>query len=317
MANSCKNTNEKGRKILIIILATFAFSSPAGRIIVINMSDEKGVRIGLLGTGQMGRALAKAWIRSGLVSPDRLIGFDPDPAARERFNAETGAEVLPLVGQQLQQVDLIILAMKPNQLADGLNQIKHLVQPRHLVVSIVAGIPTRKIEEQLFDGVRVVRVMPNTPALVRAMAGAYSAGRWATAEDLKLVEQLFSALGLLFQVKETLMDAVTGLSGSGPAFCAMVIEALADGGVAAGLPRDVALQLAAQTVLGSAKMVLERGLHPALLKDMVCSPAGTTIAGVEQLEAGAVRASVMRAVLAAARRAEELGRACLQKQCLP
>jgi pyrroline-5-carboxylate reductase len=159
------------------------------------------------------------------------------------------------------------------------------------------------------DGARIVRVMPNTPALVGASASAYALGSCATPEDGQLVQKLFSAVGEAYQVKESLLDAVTGLSGSGPAYAFLMIEALSDGGVAAGLPRDIATKLAAQTLLGSARMVLETGQHPSVLKDMVTSPGGTTIEGLQKLEEGKVRAALINAVRAAAEKSRKLGQA--------
>jgi pyrroline-5-carboxylate reductase len=178
-----------------------------------------------------------------------------------------------------------------------------------LLVSIAAGVATHTIAEQLGTAAcRLVRVMPNTPCLVGASASAYAAGPGATADDLRLVDRLFNAVGRAVAVPEKLLDAVTGLSGSGPAFVFVMIEALSDGGVRMGLPRDLATQLAAQTVFGSAKLLLETGLHPGALKDMVASPAGTTIAGLHALERGGLRAALMDAVEAAARRSAELGK---------
>jgi pyrroline-5-carboxylate reductase len=166
----------------------------------------------------------------------------------------------------------------------------------HLLLSIAAGVPAAKLETALPAGARVIRVMPNTPALVGESASAFALGKAATAADGELALKLFAAVGLAFQVKEYLLDAVTGLSGSGPAYVYQFIEALSDGGVAAGLPRDVATKLAAQTVLGSAKMVLETGVHPGALKDQVTSPGGTTIEGLHELEKGKLRGTVMSAV---------------------
>jgi len=179
---------------------------------------------------------------------------------------------------------------------------------RHLVISIAAGVTIQTLADELGSAVRLVRVMPNTPCLVGASATGYSPGLTATQADVELVGKLFSAVGKAYRVSEPLLDAVTGLSGSGPAYVYLMIEAMADGGVRCGLPRDVAQSLAAQTVLGAAKMVLETGQHPAALKDAVASPGGTTIAGLQVLERAAFRAAAIDAVEAATRRAQELGK---------
>jgi pyrroline-5-carboxylate reductase len=181
------------------------------------------------------------------------------------------------------------------------------VADRHLVISIVAGVTLRRLADGLGAETRLIRVMPNTPCLVGASASGFCPNAETAATDGDLVAKLFGAVGTAIPVPENHLDAVTGLSGSGPAFVYVMIEALADGGVRAGLPRDVALKLAAQTVLGSAKMVLETGQHPGALKDAVASPGGTTIAGLHALERGGVRAALMDAVTAAANRARELG----------
>ena len=178
---------------------------------------------------------------------------------------------------------------------------------KHLLVSIAAGVTLARMESVLPPGARVVRVMPNTPALVGASASAFALGKSAIAEDGQLAQKLFSSVGVAYQVKESLLDAVTGLSGSGPAYVFLMIEALSDGGVAAGLPRDIATKLAAQTLLGSAKLLLETGQHPGALKDMVTSPGGTTIEGIHELEKGGLRAALMNAVRAAADKSRKLG----------
>jgi pyrroline-5-carboxylate reductase len=188
-----------------------------------------------------------------------------------------------------------------------LEDLRRFLTDQHLIISIAAGVPLRKLENALFAGARVVRAMPNTPALAGASASAYALGEWATREDAATAQRLFSAVGVAFEVEEKLLDAVTGLSGSGPAYVYLVLEALSDGGVAAGLPRDVATRLAAQTVLGAAKMALDTGLHPGQLKDMVTSPGGTTIEGLHELERAGVRGALMSAVRAAADKARKLG----------
>ncbi|MCU0789086.1 MAG: pyrroline-5-carboxylate reductase, partial [Verrucomicrobia bacterium] len=196
-----------------------------------------------------------------------------------------------------------------DQVGSVLDEIRDSFTPRHLLISIAAGVPLARLEAALPARARVIRVMPNTPALVGAAACGFALGTSATKADGALAQRLLSAVGLAFQVKETLLDAVTGLSGSGPAYVYQFIEALSDGGVAVGLPRDVATQLAAQTVLGSARMVLETGSHPGVLKDMVTSPGGTTIEGLHELEKGNLRGAVISAVRAAAEKSKRLGQA--------
>jgi pyrroline-5-carboxylate reductase len=190
-----------------------------------------------------------------------------------------------------------------------LPEIRPALTPQHLLISVAAGVTLRQLEEGAGRELRWVRVIPNTPCLVGASASGICPGENTTAEDAALVDRLFNAVGRAVRVPESLLDAVTGLSASGPAFVYVVIEALSDGGVRMGLPRDVATTLAAQTVLGSARMVLETGLHPGALKDMVASPGGTTIAGLHALERGGLRAALIDAVEAAARRSTELGMA--------
>ena len=189
-----------------------------------------------------------------------------------------------------------------------LTEIRPAVTAKHLIVSIAAGVSLQQLADGLGSDRRLVRVMPNTPCLVGASASGYAPAATATAEDINLVDRLLNAVGRAFRLPESLLDAVTGLSGSGPAFVYVMIEALSDGGVRVGLPRDVATALAAQTVFGAAKMVLETGSHPAMLKDMVTSPGGTTIAGLQALENGGVRAALIDAVEAATKRSVELGR---------
>jgi pyrroline-5-carboxylate reductase len=264
-------------------------------------------KIGFLGAGKMATALAKGFLHAQLVQPGQLFAADPAPAAREHFAAATAAHTCASNLETAQAASILILATKPDQVAAALAEIAAAFTPSHLLISIAAGVPLARLEAALPIGARVIRVMPNTPALVGAGAAALALGKHATPADGQLAQQLLSAVGLALTVKESLLDAVTGLSGSGPAYVYQFIEALSDGGVAAGLPRDVATRLAAQTVLGSAKMVLETGQHPGALKDQVTSPGGTTIEGVHELEKGGLRATVISAVRAAALKSKQLG----------
>ena len=263
--------------------------------------------LGFIGAGQMATALANGFVRAGLVSADRLMASDPSEAARAGFAAATGGRAVARNPEVVKFAPVILLAVKPDQATDALAGLRPQVGRKHLVISIAAGVPLAKLESALGEGRRVVRVMPNTPALVGASASAYALGLFATPDDGELVQRLLTAIGAAFQVQEALLDAVTGLSGSGPAYGYLIIEALSDGGVAAGLPREVATRLAAQTMLGAAKMVLETGLHPGALKDMVTSPGGTTIEGLQELEKGMVRGALMNAVRAAAEKSKKLG----------
>jgi pyrroline-5-carboxylate reductase len=267
------------------------------------------LRLGFLGAGKMATALARGWIDAGLAVPERILASDLVPAAREAFASVTGARVTSDNREVVAGSDLLVLAVKPQSMAALLAEVRPAVAARHLTVSIAAGVTLTTLAEGLGSDRRLIRVMPNTPCLVGASAAGYAVGPHATADDVALVDRLLNAVGRAFRLPEHLLDAVTGLSGSGPAFVYVIIEALSDGGVRVGLPRDVATALAAQTVLGSAKLVLETGSHPGVLKDQVTSPGGTTIAGLHALERGGLRAALIDAVEAATRRATELGKA--------
>jgi pyrroline-5-carboxylate reductase len=262
--------------------------------------------IGFLGAGRMATALAQGFVNAGLVKPSQLFASDVIPAARKMFGAATGARICLTNADVLKSASVIVLAVKPQQVADVLTEIQPHFTPRHLLVSIAAGVTLERMEHTLPARARVIRVMPNTPALVGASASGFACGKSATSSDAKLAERLLSAVGVAVQVKEGQLDAVTGLSGSGPAYVYQFIEALSDGGVACGLPRDLSTKLAAQTVLGAARMVLETGEHPGALKDAVTSPGGTTIEGIHELEKGKMRGTVMNAVRAAADKARKL-----------
>lgn len=264
-------------------------------------------RIGFIGAGQMARALAAGFVKAELTPPERIVAADPLPAARDAFEqAVPGSRMLADNASVAREADVVFVATKPQQIVEALAPLAEATADK-LVISIAAGVKLARLDASLPQA-RLVRVMPNMPCLVGQSASAYCLGPRTKDDDGRLVETLLSAVGLAMAVDESLLDAVTGLSGSGPAFAFVIIEALADGGVRMGLKRDVALALAAQTVRGAAQMVLETGEHPAVLKDRVASPGGTTIAGLEALEAGRLRGTLIAAVEAATRRSIELGK---------
>jgi pyrroline-5-carboxylate reductase len=263
--------------------------------------------LGFLGAGKMAAALASGFIRARVVSQKQVLASDPSQSARAGFGRLTGSRTTASNSELVKFARVLVLAVKPGQVREVLSDIRGRFTKDQLLISIAAGIPLATLEAGLPAGARVIRVMPNTPALVGASASAFALGQGARPEDGALAQKLLGTVGLAFELKESLLDAVTGLSGSGPAYVYLVIEALSDGGVAAGLPRDVATKLAAQTVLGSGKMVLETGLHPGALKDMVASPGGTTIEGLCELERGKLRSTLISAVRAAAEKSKKLG----------
>ncbi len=263
-------------------------------------------RIGLIGAGQMATALACGWVRTQLMRPADILASDPSEEARHRFTQATQARTTANNQEVVEQAEVLVLAVKPQQIGGVLEELRAHLQPSQLVISVVAGLRLAKLQEALRPAIRLVRVMPNTPCLVGWGVSAYCLGPTATEPDGHLVAELFGAVGKTYHVQEAWMDAITGLSGSGPAYGFVILEALADAGVRLGLPRQVALGLAAHTLLGAAQMVITTGEHPAVLKDRVASPGGTTIMGLYALERGGVRAALMEAVEAAARRSAEL-----------
>ncbi len=265
------------------------------------------MKLGFLGAGKMASALAKGFIHAGLATSDSIIASDPYEAARASIAKDAGIRTTASNLDVLNASEVIILAVKPDQVSAVLAEAQPHFTGKHLLISIAAGVTLARMESALPAGAKVVRVMPNTPALVGASASGFALGKEAGPEEAHLVQKLLSAVGTAYQVKESLLDAVTGLSGSGPAYVFLMIEALSDGGVAAGLPRDIATKLAAQTLLGSAKLLLETGQHPGALKDMVTSPGGTTIDGLHELEKGGLRAALINAVRAAAEKSKKLG----------
>lgn len=267
----------------------------------------KAGTIAMIGSGQMGEALIGGWLAAKTVLPEAIIATDASAERRDlmkrRFGVRTGTDNRDAAAR----ADVVVLAVKP-QILDGVMKDLSSALSGKLVLSIAAGVTIAHLAKLAPKGARFVRVMPNTPVLVRDGVSALSFGAGVTEKEQQLARRLFEAVGRTVVVEEKLMDAVTGLSGSGPAYVFLAIEALADGGVKMGLPRTVADLLAAQTVLGAARMVLETGEHPAKLKNNVASPGGTTIAGLHRLEQGGLRAALMAAVEAAAKRSEELGR---------
>ena len=265
------------------------------------------MRIGFIGAGQMATALARGFVDAGAVTADHVVACDVSTDAATRFIDRTGGKIAENGTEVLSRSDVVFLAVKPQHMSGVLSDLRTAVTAQHLIVSIAAGVSLTKLTDGLNSTVRLIRVMPNTPCLIGSGASAFARGAEASLQDGELVRSLLSTVGLALEVPEKLLDAVTGLSGSGPAYAYQIIEALSDGGVRVGLPRDVATKLAAQTMLGAAQMVLSTGQHPAVLKDAVTSPGGTTIAGLHALEQGGLRGILMDAVQAATERSKELG----------
>lgn len=264
-------------------------------------------QIALIGAGNMAEALIAGMLKAGIASPGQIFATDilPDRLARlqslhkiriGRNNREASAW-----GQ------VVILSVEPQVLDHVLLEISQSINPNHLMISVAAGYPISRVAARLGQGLRIVRAMPNTPSSVLEGVTALSCGTGVSEEDRQVARAIFASVGKVVEVEERLLDAVTGLSGSGPAYVYLIIEALADGGVKMGLSRPVAELLATQTLLGAARMVIESGEHPAQLKNRVASPGGTTIAGLHKLEEGRLRATLMAAVEAATKRSRELG----------
>ena len=264
--------------------------------------------IGFIGAGNMAEALIRGLVKGGHVPANRITASAPRNERLAELAEAYGIAVTRDNREVVRAASIVVLSVKPQILDKVLREIGTEIKPGTLVISIAAGVDTETIEEALADGVRVVRAMPNTPALVGAGATAISAGKHASDEDLAMARAVFDAVGITVQLDESHLDAVTGLSGSGPAYIFLILEALADAGVKVGLSRRNAQRLAAQTVMGSAKMLLETDEHVGRLKDMVTSPGGTAIAGLHTLEEGGLRTTLINAVETATKRARELGR---------
>lgn len=270
--------------------------------------------VGFIGTGNMAEAMIKGLLGAGLVKAERVSGSDPRAERVTEIHDRYGIHATRHNEDVARVADILVLSVKPQILTRISEEISTHLKPGALVVSIAAGVPVAVIERHLPVRTRVVRVMPNTPALVGAGATAIAAGGHATEEDLAVTQRLFDAVGKSVILPEEQLDAVTGLSGSGPAYVFLIIEALSDAGVKVGLSRYNAQALAAQTVLGAARLLIETGEHPGRLKDMVTSPGGTAIAGLHTLEAGGLRTTLINAVETATRRSRELGEAALNQE---
>ncbi len=263
-------------------------------------------KTGFIGAGQMAQALARGFVDKGLLKPEQIYAADPAQQTLDAFTSQIpGANVSTRNADVVANTDILFVAVKPQYLPDVVKEIGGSVTEKQLLISIVAGVKLADLAA--FQTPRIIRVMPNTPCLVGVGAAGFCLADGVTDEDADIARSLLEATGVVFQLRETQIDAVTGLSGSAPAYIYMLIEALSDGGVRVGLPRAVATTLATQTVLGAATMVQQTGEHPAVLKDRVASPGGTTIAGIEALEQGAFRAAIIAAVTAATDRSIELG----------
>ncbi len=264
-------------------------------------------KIAVLGAGKMGGAIIGGLRRADVAPADQIWAADIRLSALESLQTAWGVHITQDKLKAISAVQIVILAVKPQQLPELLEEIWNVIDRSYLVISIAAGTPLGLLQEKLGEDRRLIRVMPNLPAKVGAGVSALCRGGSATVDDLDVAGAIFKAVGEVVVVEEAQMDAVTALSGSGPGYMMLVIESLADAGVKLGLARPTALKLASHTVLGSAKLLIESGLHPAQIKDQVCSPGGTTIAGISVLEQFGLRAALISAVEAAACRSQELG----------
>ena len=267
-----------------------------------------GQRIGFLGSGNMGEALVKGLVEARVVAADAVVVSDARGDRLADMDRRYGVRIAKSNVDLVRESDVVVLAVKPQIMAAVLSEVASSLSRRHLVISVAAGVSTATLHTMVGKDIRLIRVMPNTPALVREGATAIAKAAGLEPGDLEIAQEIFGAVGKVVVLDESLMDAVTGLSGSGPAYVALVIESLADGGVKMGLDRATAMTLATQTVLGAAKLLLETGTHPGQLKDMVSSPGGTSITGVAALEEGGIRTTFIKAVERATLRSRELGR---------
>lgn len=265
-------------------------------------------KIGFVGSGTMGEALIRGLISAGLAEPSDIIASDWLAERRKLVKLRHKVATTPSNAEVAEKSEVIFLCVKPKDVARALEEMKKFLGPSRLIVSIAAGIPTSFIETRTPEGTRVVRVMPNLPCVVDEVAAALAPGKHATIQDKFLVHTIFEALGICLEMPEELLDAITGLSGSGPGFAAELMQGLIDGGVRVGIPKNVAKLLVAQTFIGAAKMIMQDGLEPAELTRKVATPGGTTLAGLAVMEKGKVKETLAETVVAATNRSKELAK---------
>jgi pyrroline-5-carboxylate reductase len=264
------------------------------------------IRVAILGAGKMGGTLLQAFLKQNLFATDQIHATVGHAEKALALSAQWGVDVTTNNLEAVKQADLILVGVKPFQVPNVIREIKPALTKDKTLISFAAAVKTRAIEDATEMEIGVIRAMPNTPAALGAGATALCRGRFVSKEQMELAERIFETVGRAVVVDEKHMDAVTGLSGSGPAYIYIIIEALAEAGVKVGLPRDIATELAAQTTFGAAKMVLETGYHPAMLKDAVTTPAGSTIDGIMALEEGGLRVTLIKAVMRATERSKQL-----------
>jgi len=270
-------------------------------------ASKKSIRLAFLGSGNMAEAIIKGVLDAGLFKPVSLIASDLSDQRLKMIGEKYAVRTTPSNREAVREGDIVILGMKPHAVDSVLAEVKSELGKK-VLISVAAGVPLSRLASGLEREAKIIRAMPNAPALVQYGATVLSPGKGVGDESLKLALRIFESIGKTWVMEERYLDAVTGLSGSGPAFVFLMIEAMADGGVKSGLPREIALSLAVQTVRGAAQLVLQTGDHPARLKDFVASPGGTTIEGLQKLEEAKVRAAFLAAVEAAAKRSRELGK---------